>query len=147
MNVVFDASAIIAFLRGEPGADAVEHYFGLETHILYVHALNLCEVYYDFLRAAGEASAESAVQDILLLGCASVTIWTRISGEWLASSKLRIAGSPSRIVVLWRWLATSERCSSPPIGTNLNLSLALQSAPSNSFDSGTNWTMHRGGVS
>lgn len=68
MKVVLDASAIIAFLRGEPGADVVEHYFGPETHSLYVHALNLCEVYYDFLRAAGEASAESAVQDILLLG-------------------------------------------------------------------------------
>jgi uncharacterized protein with PIN domain len=68
MKGVLDASVTIAFLRGEPGADAVEHYFGPETHDLYVHALNLREVYYDFLRAAGEASAESAVQDILLLG-------------------------------------------------------------------------------
>lgn len=46
----------------------VESYFGPETHNLYAHALNLCEVYYDFLRAADEASAEGAVQDILLLG-------------------------------------------------------------------------------
>jgi PIN domain nuclease of toxin-antitoxin system len=68
MNVVLDASAMIAFLRGEPGSDVVERYFGPETHNLYAHALNLCEVYYDFLRAADEASAEGAVRDILLLG-------------------------------------------------------------------------------
>jgi PIN domain nuclease of toxin-antitoxin system len=68
MKVVLDASALIAFLRGEPGADVVERHFERQAHSLYVHALNLCELYYDFFRAAGEASAESAVQDILLLG-------------------------------------------------------------------------------
>jgi PIN domain nuclease of toxin-antitoxin system len=68
MNVVLDASAVIAFLRDEPGAAVVERYFGPENHSVYMHALNLCEVYYDFLRAAGESSAEGAVQDILLLG-------------------------------------------------------------------------------
>jgi len=67
VNVVLDASALIAFLRGEPGADVVEGYFGPENS-LYVHALNLCEVYYDFLRAAGEVTAENAIQEILLLG-------------------------------------------------------------------------------
>jgi predicted nucleic acid-binding protein len=68
MRVVLDASALIAFLRGEPGADVVERYFEPGTHNLYVHSLNLCEVYYDFLRAADEAAAEGAVQDILGLG-------------------------------------------------------------------------------
>jgi PIN domain nuclease of toxin-antitoxin system len=68
MNVVLDASAVIAFLRGEPGADVVERYFGPERHDLYIHALNLCEVYYDFLRAAGEISAEGAIRDVLQLG-------------------------------------------------------------------------------
>jgi hypothetical protein len=117
MNVVLDASAMIAFLRGEPGSDVVERYFGPETHNLYAHALNLCEVYYDFLRAADEASAEGAVRDRL------------------ASLKPSIAGFPLRIVVLWRWLAAWEPCSSPPTGTNLNLSLTHLSARSNSFDS------------
>jgi PIN domain nuclease of toxin-antitoxin system len=68
MRVVLDASAIIAFLRDEPGADVVEGYFEPGAHQLYVHSINLCEVFYDFLRAAGEASAESAVRDIKLLG-------------------------------------------------------------------------------
>jgi PIN domain nuclease of toxin-antitoxin system len=67
VNVVLDASALIAFLRGEPGADVVEGYLGPENSI-YAHALNLCGVYYDFMGAAGEVSAENAIQDILLLG-------------------------------------------------------------------------------
>ena len=42
MKVVLDASAVIAFLRGEPGAEVVEDYFDTETDGLYMHALNLC---------------------------------------------------------------------------------------------------------
>ena len=68
MKVVLDASAIIAFLRDEPGADVVEGYFDPGVHELYVHSINLCEVFYDFLRAADEVSAESAVRDVKLLG-------------------------------------------------------------------------------
>jgi len=59
MKVVLDASAIIAFLRDD---------FGPEFHDLYVHALNPCEAYYDFLRAGDEAAAEGAVQDVLARG-------------------------------------------------------------------------------
>ena len=33
-----------------------------------VHAINLCEVYYDFFRAAGEHSAESATRELLAIG-------------------------------------------------------------------------------
>ena len=68
MNVVLDASAVIAYLRGEVGADIVEAYFVPGIHSLSMHALNLCEVYYDFFRVAGQASAEGAVQDLLLHG-------------------------------------------------------------------------------
>jgi PIN domain nuclease of toxin-antitoxin system len=51
MTVVFDASALIAYLRGERGAGVVESLLTGQGNELYVHALNLCEVYYDFLRA------------------------------------------------------------------------------------------------
>ena len=54
MNVVLDASAMIAFLRGEPGADIVGHYFEPQAHSLYTHALNLCELYCHFFRAVGK---------------------------------------------------------------------------------------------
>jgi PIN domain nuclease of toxin-antitoxin system len=53
MSAVIDASALIAFLRDEPGADAVENVLDL-PETCYVHALNLCEVYYDFWRASNQ---------------------------------------------------------------------------------------------
>jgi predicted nucleic acid-binding protein len=68
MRIVFDASALIAYLRDEPGAEVVEGHLTSAGDELYVHALNLCEVYYDFLRASDEESAEAAVTDILTLG-------------------------------------------------------------------------------
>jgi PIN domain nuclease of toxin-antitoxin system len=67
MNAVIDAYALIAFLRNEPGAGAVGKILtGPQT--CYVHALNLCEVYYDFWRAANQNAAESAITDLLSLG-------------------------------------------------------------------------------
>jgi predicted nucleic acid-binding protein len=66
MSAVFDASALIAFLRDELGAEVVQNLFNLQPK--YVHALNLCEVYYDFWRAASQTAAESAIIDLLALG-------------------------------------------------------------------------------
>jgi uncharacterized protein with PIN domain len=47
VSEVFDASALIAFLRDEPGAEVVESALSVPEKC-YAHALNLCEVYYDF---------------------------------------------------------------------------------------------------
>lgn len=68
MSTVFDASALIAFLRDEAGAEAVQKMLERDTTSMYVHALNLCEVYYDFWRAAGQDAAESAISDLLAIG-------------------------------------------------------------------------------
>jgi len=65
---ILDASAMIAYLRGEPGADAVSAMLVNTSHDCLVHAVNLCEVYYDFYRASGERAARDAVSDILALG-------------------------------------------------------------------------------
>jgi PIN domain nuclease of toxin-antitoxin system len=51
VSTVIDASALIAFLRDEPGADVVENLFSA-PETCYAHALNLCEVCYDFFRAS-----------------------------------------------------------------------------------------------
>ena len=68
MNVVMDASAMIAFLRGESGAEAVLNHMKNPECSVFAHALNLCEVYYDFARASGEAVAADAINDLLALG-------------------------------------------------------------------------------
>ena len=64
MNRVMDASALIAYLRGEQGADEVEAVLLDDNSDCYVHVLNLCEVYYDFHREEGMDGAERAL-DIL----------------------------------------------------------------------------------
>ena len=67
MRTALDASALIAYLRDEPGAKEVQNLLSL-TPTSYVHALNLCEVYYDFWRASSQATAESAIADLIALG-------------------------------------------------------------------------------
>ena len=68
MSTVIDACAPIAFLRDEPGAEAVQNILNL-PQTCYVHALNLCEVYYDFWRASSVISSAGSPHrsDILML--------------------------------------------------------------------------------
>jgi PIN domain nuclease of toxin-antitoxin system len=67
MRTVLDASALIAYLRDEPGAEEGQNLLSL-TQASYAHALNLCEVYYDFWRASSQATAESAIADLITFG-------------------------------------------------------------------------------
>ncbi len=59
---------MIAYLRGEPGADVVESALMGDGGPCTAHAINLCEVYYKFVRASGEAVAKSAIQDLRDIG-------------------------------------------------------------------------------
>lgn len=68
MTVVLDACAIIAYLRNEPGADVVESVFVENENTCIIHAVNLCEVYYDFLKAADEETAKDAIENIESIG-------------------------------------------------------------------------------
>jgi PIN domain nuclease of toxin-antitoxin system len=68
MIYVLDACAMIALLRREPGEDVVWDCLIDPAAICYAHAINLCEVFYDFYRDAGEMAATGAVDDLLSLG-------------------------------------------------------------------------------
>jgi PIN domain nuclease of toxin-antitoxin system len=68
MHLVFDACALIAYLRDETGAEVVESLLLSSRNTCLVHAINLCEVYYDFLRAADKATAQSAISDLMATG-------------------------------------------------------------------------------
>jgi predicted nucleic acid-binding protein len=59
---------MIAYLRGEAGADVVSAVLLDSAHECIAHALNLCKVYYDFYRASGEAVAREAIEDLLTIG-------------------------------------------------------------------------------
>lgn len=56
---------MIAYLRGETGADIVERALGADGRPPCIaHAISVCEVYYKFMRASGEVRALSAIQDL-----------------------------------------------------------------------------------
>ena len=62
---VLDASAMIAFLQGESGAEVVESVLKDTNKKKVAHGVNMCEMYYHFLRQNNEAAAEGAVSTIL----------------------------------------------------------------------------------
>ncbi len=68
MPKVMDASALIAYLRGENGSEVVESVLSDKTDYCVVHAINMCEVYYDFMRAADEDTAAQTIADLAAVG-------------------------------------------------------------------------------
>jgi predicted nucleic acid-binding protein len=64
MRNVIDACALIAYLRDEEGAEVVEALLLNRNDLCVAHVLNLCEVFYDFLRVSDEATALSAISDL-----------------------------------------------------------------------------------
>lgn len=65
---VLDACAMLAFLRREPGALRVDNLLAEPDGICYAHAVNLCEVYYDFLRTDDLPTARQAIAILLAAG-------------------------------------------------------------------------------
>ena len=67
MSYVLDACALIAYFRGEEGGERLASLVEAKANRLVIHAVNLGEVYYDFLRAGGEAKARELWARALLL--------------------------------------------------------------------------------
>jgi len=68
MNIVLDACAVIAFFRNEEGGDIVEQFLIDPDCNSYIHAINLCEVYYDFVRSNNQVYAEQIISELKLAG-------------------------------------------------------------------------------
>ena len=68
MVFVLDACAMIAYLRNEPGSERVAQLLLSDKDRCVAHAINLCEVFYDFYRAGGEAEAKAAIADLSRVG-------------------------------------------------------------------------------
>jgi len=64
MNLVFDANAIIASLHGEQGGELVDSLLHDPAHVCFMHAANLCEVFYEFRRKRGEEQAQAVLRDL-----------------------------------------------------------------------------------
>lgn len=57
---IVDASALIAYLKGEVGHEDFAAILADEENVLAIHATNLCEVYYGYLRSDSLERAEEA---------------------------------------------------------------------------------------
>ncbi len=68
MSVVVDASALLAYLRSEKGAEVVEVLLMDGETECHAHAVNLCEVYYDTVREFGRTRALAAVELLMQAG-------------------------------------------------------------------------------
>jgi PIN domain nuclease of toxin-antitoxin system len=64
MRHALDACALIAYLRGEAGGTVVDAFLSAHTDTCYAHAINLLEVYYDFIRKHNEPTARQALKDL-----------------------------------------------------------------------------------
>ena len=66
---VVDASALVAYFKGEQGHDHVAALLMDERNNLVIHAVTLCEVYYGYLRSDGlEKANEAGERAVKLLG-------------------------------------------------------------------------------
>lgn len=102
--IVFDASALLALVRNERGADLVADLIEDADVGKFVHSANLCEVFHQVWRLASEAGAdgrseaERAVREFLSFGIQERSdfdgiLW-RDAAELIASRRLAGASLP-----------------------------------------------------
>lgn len=88
---------MIAYLRGEPGADVVERALSANGGPPCVaHAINVCEVYYKFMRASGQDEARSAIEDLknmrlAVTGILDQTFWMAVGEHKATITSLPLA--------------------------------------------------------
>jgi predicted nucleic acid-binding protein len=86
---------MLAYLKGEPGAPLVDALLRNPAEPCYAHAINLCEVYYDFIRRSDERTAREAIADLLADGVIerkdmSRRFWLRV-GQHKARGRISLA--------------------------------------------------------
>lgn len=90
MILVLDASAMVAFLRDEIGAEVVESALLDAEAIAYAHRINVVEVFYDFHRGGGDKAARAALErldtfDLQIVDDLNADLWqdaARLKSEW-----------------------------------------------------------------
>ncbi len=90
MILVLDASAMVAYLRDEDGAEIVESALLDDEAVAYAHRINVIEVFYDFHRDGGETAAQTALEQLDALGVRvvddlSTSLWqdaARLKSQW-----------------------------------------------------------------
>ena len=83
MIFTLDACALLALVLNEPGGLYVDSLLSDESNTCVVHALNMCEVYYEVLRSKDEYRAKLTVQQLLGAGVTvredmDTTFWQKV---------------------------------------------------------------------
>jgi len=69
-HYVMDAGGLIAYLRKESGYDLVQTRLEMAQQgqeVIWMHVVNLCEVYYDVYRRGGKGMADQLLRDVYRL--------------------------------------------------------------------------------
>lgn len=97
---VFDASALIAFLNNEEGADMVEGILRQAKDngcVVYINKLNLLEIYYGIYREDGDKKAEDVLMKVLNLPLVVIDVLDdnlfKEAGKLKATYKISLADS------------------------------------------------------
>ena len=90
---ILDACAIIAFLAGELGNTVVAQLLADPNNQCFIHAVNLCEVYYDAIR---KTDVPTARQDMATLLTGGLTLRSDLdTAFWQRVGELKV--SPGRL--------------------------------------------------
>ncbi len=93
MIYVLDACAMIAYLNDEQGAEVVEATLIEPANRCFAHAINLCEVFYQFHRAGGESAAVGAINDLNRMSIVERADFDQ--SLWQEAGKLKAKGKVS----------------------------------------------------
>lgn len=92
---VLDACAVIAFLNAEEGGDKVKALLEDTENEVYVHMINLCEVYYGFCKADGVEKAEKVMEDLSQLPLEFIDEMSfdfiKVVGKYKAAHRISLA--------------------------------------------------------
>ncbi len=92
---VLDACALIAFFRQEKGDEKLLKLFKDKQAKIYLHAVNLGEVYYDTLRLTGKKQAQELFADVAKLPIEVVwildTSFLELTGKYKTSFSMSYA--------------------------------------------------------
>ena len=80
MIYIIDSSALIAFLWKEQGGLLVKDLISNFNNNCFIHALNLCEVYYDFIRRTEVNKADEVIEKVFNFLTVRYDLLSYISG-------------------------------------------------------------------
>ena len=86
---VLDACVMVAYLTGESGEDVVSSLLTDPEANCFAHSLNLCEVYYEFIRTRGVHGAKAAILSLFADGVIERCDMSRRFWQQVGSLKAR----------------------------------------------------------